>query len=123
MRFSGDKNVIGCSDREHISHVLATRMSSRPMGWTIDGANKLTKLRLYKLNGGDIYSLVKANDLARQAVTFNVSYDEDDGVFTATQIMSDIKKKTHSEYKYIEHYQAKLTDSGKIMFAIHNIKF
>ena len=36
------------------------------MGWTIDGANKLTKLRLYKLNGGDIYTLVKANDLSRQ---------------------------------------------------------
>ena len=123
LRFSGDKNVIGCSAEGHISHVLATRMSSRPMGWTIDGANKLTKLRLYKLNGGDIYSLVKANDLARQAVTFNGSYDEDDGVFTATQIMSDIKKKTHSEYKYIEHYQAKLTDLGKTMFAIHNIKF
>ena len=123
LRFSGDENVIGCSAEGHISHVLASRMSSRPMGWTIEGANKLTKLRLYKLNGGDIYTLVKANDLARQSVTFKSSQKEDFTVYSASQIMSDINKKTHNEYKYIEHYQAELTDLGKKMLAIHNIKF
>ena len=61
-KFHITEHVIGCSAEGHISHVLASRMSSRPMGWTIDGANKLTKLRLYKLNGGYIYILVKALD-------------------------------------------------------------
>ena len=123
IRFSGDENVIGCSAEGHISHILASRMSSRPMGWTIDGANKLTKLRLYKLNGGDIYTLVKANDLARQSVTLKSSHEEDITTFSASQVLEDINKKTHSEYKYIEHYHAELTDLGKTMLTIHNIKF
>ena len=41
IRFSLDEHVIGCSAEGYISHILASRMSSRPMGWTIDGANKL----------------------------------------------------------------------------------
>ena len=123
LRFSGDKNVIGCSAEGHISHVLASRMSSRPMGWTIDGANKLTKLRLYKLNGGDIYTLVKANDLARQSVTLKSNNKEDYTVFSATKVLADINKNAHNEYKYIEHYHAELTDLGKTILTMHNIKF
>ena len=123
LRFSGDENIMGCSAEGHISHILASRMSSRPMGWTIDGANKLTKLRLYKLNGGDIYTLVKANDLSRQSVTLKSSHEEDITIFSASQVLEDINKKTHSEYKYIEHYHAELTDLGKTMFAIHHIDF
>ena len=123
LRFSGDENVIGCSAEGHISHILASRMSSRPMGWTIDGANKLTKLRLYKLNGGDIYTLVKANDLSRQSVTLKSSHEEDITTFSASQVLEDINKKTHSEYKYIEHYHAELTDLGKTMLTIHHIDF
>ena len=123
LRFSGDENVIGCSAEGHISHILASRMSSRPMGWTIEGANKLTKLRLYKLNGGDIYTLVKANDLSRQSVTLKSSHEEDVTTFSASQVLEDINKKTHSEYKYIEHYHAELTDLGKTIFTIHHIDF
>ena len=122
LRFSGDEHVIGCSAEGHISHILASRMSSRPMGWTIDGANKLTNLRLYKLNGGDIYTLVKANDIARQSVTYKSSQEENWTVYSASEIMSDINKKTHSEYKYIEYYHAELTDLGKKVLALNNIK-
>ena len=81
---SGDDHVLGCSAEGHISHILASRMSSRPMGWTIDGANKLTKLRLYKLNGGDIYTLVKANDLSRQSVTLKSKDEYDYTTFSSS---------------------------------------
>lgn len=123
LRFSGDEHVLGCSAEGHVSHILASRMSSRPMGWTIDGANKLTKLRLYKLNGGDIYTLVKANDLSRQSVTYKSSHEENWTVYSASKVMSDINKKTHDEYKYVEHYQAGLTDLGKKVLSLNNIKF
>lgn len=43
--------------------------------------------------------------------------------FTASEVFEDINKKTHSEYKYIEHYHAELTDLGKTMFTIHHIEF
>lgn len=123
LRFSGDEHVIGCSAEGHVSHVLASRMSSRPMGWTINGANKLTRLRLYKLNGGDIYTLVKANDLSRQSVTLKSKDEYDYTTFTASEVLEDINKKTHNEYKYIEHYHAELTNLGKTILTIHNINF
>ena len=93
------------------------------MGWTIDGANKLTKLRLYKLNGGDIYTLVKANDLSRQSVTLKSKDEYDYTTFSSSEVIEDINKKTHNEYKYIEHYHAELTNLGKTILTIHNIDF
>lgn len=123
LRFSKDKHIIGCSAEGHVSHVLSSRMSSRPMGWTIEGANKITKLRLYKLNGGDIYELVKANDEALQMMHTFKSEQEDDRVYSAKVINDDINKKNHEELKYIEHYQATVTNHGKTMMAIHNIKY
>ena len=48
-----DKDAIGCSAEGHISHVLADRLSSRPMGWSKLGANQMSKLRAFKFNGGD----------------------------------------------------------------------
>lgn len=50
--------IIGCSAEGHVSHVLSNRLSSRPMGWSKTGANQMTKLLVYKRNGGKIYDLV-----------------------------------------------------------------
>ena len=49
---------LGCSAEGHISHVLSSRMSSRPLGWSKFGADKMSRLRVYKANGGNIYDLV-----------------------------------------------------------------
>jgi len=49
-----DKNKLGCSAEGHVSHVLASRMSSRPMGWSIEGLESLTKLRIFKENSGSV---------------------------------------------------------------------
>lgn len=38
--------------RGHISHVLSSRLSSRPMGWSKDGLRAMTQLRAYCCNGG-----------------------------------------------------------------------
>ena len=58
-RFSDRKNIKGCSAEGHVSHVLATRMSSRPMGWSKRGATQMAKLRAYYLNGGDMLTLAR----------------------------------------------------------------
>ncbi len=49
---------IGCSAEGHISHILSDRLSSRPLGWSILGVDKMSRLRVYKANGGKIYDLV-----------------------------------------------------------------
>ena len=55
-----DKNKeVKCSAEGHISHVLSDRMSSRPLGWSKVGADKMSRLRIYKKNGGDMLELVR----------------------------------------------------------------
>jgi len=43
-----------CSAEGHISHILSARLSSRPMGWSVIGADEMARLRAYKANGGKI---------------------------------------------------------------------
>lgn len=53
------KDDIHCSAEGHISHIYADRMSSRPLGWSRTGADKMARLRVYKKNGGDMLKLVR----------------------------------------------------------------
>ena len=47
-----NKFVSGCSAESHVSHVLSDRLSSRPMGWSQTGADRMSKLRCYERNYG-----------------------------------------------------------------------
>jgi hypothetical protein len=49
----------GCSAEGHVSHVLSGRMSSRPMGWSVRGADRMARLRAYFWNKGDMLELVR----------------------------------------------------------------
>lgn len=55
---SRDSNV-RCSAEGHVSHVYADRMSSRPLGWCRTGADKMSRLRIYRQNNGDMLELVR----------------------------------------------------------------
>ena len=55
---SGDSNV-RCSAAGHVSHVYADRMSSRPLGWCRTGADKMSRLRIYRQNEGNMLELVR----------------------------------------------------------------
>lgn len=47
-----DKHVLGCSAEGHISSVFSERMSSRPMGWSETGSDRMCKLRCFIQNYG-----------------------------------------------------------------------
>ncbi len=53
-----DKNI-QCSAEGHVSHIYADRMSSRPLGWSRVGCDKMARLRVYKKNGGNMLELVR----------------------------------------------------------------
>ncbi len=53
------KEEVRCSAEGHISHVFADRMSSRPLGWSKLGADKMSRLRIYEKNGGNMLGLVR----------------------------------------------------------------
>ena len=59
IRLNKKKGIIGSSTEGHVSHVLATRMSSRPMGWSKRGADQMGRLRAYYWNKGDMLELVR----------------------------------------------------------------
>ncbi len=67
IRLQWDDGVIGCSAEGHVSHVLSDRMSSRPLGWSRTGADKMAHLRAYYFNHGDMLELVKAQALPKAA--------------------------------------------------------
>lgn len=52
------EDYIGCSAEGHISHILSSRLSSRPLGWSLTGADQMARLRVYRANGGNIYELM-----------------------------------------------------------------
>ena len=62
IRLENRKTVKGCNAEGHVSHVLSTRMSSRPMGWSRTGVDKMAHLRAYYWNGGDILELVRRQE-------------------------------------------------------------
>ena len=51
-KISFDKKDL-CSAEGHISHILSSRLSSRPCGWTIAGAKRIANLRAFLYNKGD----------------------------------------------------------------------
>ena len=55
------KRVNGCSAESHVSHMLSDRLSSRPMGWSREGADRMSKIRCYEKNYGrdEIIELVR----------------------------------------------------------------
>jgi hypothetical protein len=44
----------GSNTEGHISHVLSSRLSSRPSGWSREGLKAMAELRAYCCNGGRI---------------------------------------------------------------------
>jgi len=59
VRAYKDKKAYGCSAEGHVSSVYSDRMSSRPMGWSETGSDRMCKLRCYTRNGGNLIDLVR----------------------------------------------------------------
>ena len=72
---SQDSNV-RCSAEGHVSHVYADRMSSRPLGWCRTGADKMSRLRIYRENQGNMLELVRfqKKDLKQAAGAEEIIY-------------------------------------------------
>lgn len=67
--YNQDPHVLSCSAEGHVSHVLSARMSSRPMGWSRSGADKMARIRSLKANGVDLKEAYLA-----QRTTYHVGW-------------------------------------------------
>ena len=57
-----------CSKEGHVSHIYADRMSSRSLGWSRRGADKMARLRIYRQNKGEMLELVRYQKKGQQMV-------------------------------------------------------
>jgi len=69
-----DKHVIGCSAEGHVSCIYSERLSSRPMGWSETGSDRMCKLRCFVNNHGrekivDLVRYRRERELKRFAAT------------------------------------------------------
>lgn len=112
LRLRHQDGVKGSSTEGHVSHVLASRMSSRPMGWSIKGATKMAKLRAYALNGGDMLELVRYQNRERP----KAAGDEYD-VLSCTDVIRSEKNRHKELGKYVESITHSIsTQNRKIIY-------
>lgn len=98
------KRIVG------IVHVLASRMSSRPMGWSICGAEKMARLRAYHLNGEDMLELVRYQERALPKA-----------YITTREIVNSEKNRHRQVEKYMESVSHSLSveTKKKLYFNAH----
>ena len=73
---------IRCSAEGHVSHVFSVRMSSRPLGWSRTGADKMSRLCIYKANKGNMLELVRY-----QKEEMPMAAGCEDIIYTSTQMI------------------------------------
>ena len=104
MRTYHSKVVEGCSAESHVSHVLSDRLSSRPMGWSQTGADRMSKLRCYEKNCGreKIIDLVRYSRQQRKLARTGT-----DNIEAVKVSLREIRAEHYDQAKsYIERIQA-----------------
>lgn len=104
-----DPNVIGCSAEGHVSSVYSERMSSRPMGWSETGSDRMCRLRCRVRNDGR----GKILDLVRYRRELEYKKQHAGATGTDGMICADARKKRHTRsqmetQKYFEALQASI---------------
>ena len=97
VRLAGREGILGCSAEGHVSHVLSSRMSSRPMGWSKIGVEKMARLRAYYWNGGNMLDLVREQkkELSKAAGA------EESDIISSAELLRAEKNKHYELGKYV----------------------
>ena len=107
-----DKHVLGCSAEGHVSSVYSERMSSRPMGWSETGSDRMCKLRCFIRN----YGREKVIDL----VNYRREKELSAVVATGTdRIIEECQRKRYTKkqreiQRYAETLHATLSESSTV---------
>ena len=102
-RIKKEEGILGSSTESHVSHVLSARMSSRPMEWSKQGADKVAQLRIYWKNGREIRELLNTPRRAEKKKEEEIRY------FSASQMISWEKQKQKTYGKSIDRIQASVS--------------
>ena len=113
LRLRHKDGVLGSSTESHVSHILSARMSSRPMGWSRQGAAKMAELRAYYFNGGNMLELVRYQKKGQTEVQ-----EEEKPVLSSTQILNSERNRHRELGKYVESitHSIPLQNKKKVYF-------
>jgi len=119
-----NKLVDGCSAESHVSHVFSDRMSSRPMGWSQTGADRMSKLRCYERNYGreGIINLVQYSRENRgidTAAATNITPEK----FTLREIISEHYNQARSYIDRIQVHMPEGTIRKTASIRLHQLLF
>lgn len=104
MRSYHEKLLSSCSVEGHVSNVFSERLSSRPMGWSKTGADRMSKLRCYERNYGreKLIEMVRYSHEQRMMKGNNT-----DGVVARNASMREIMTEHYDQsMSYIDRLQA-----------------
>ncbi len=107
-----DEHVLGCSTEGHISNVYSDRMSSRPMGWSETGTDRMCKLRCFIRNYGskkvlDLVNYRRGKELERSRATGTEGMIEESARIKYT-------KGQMKAFRYAERMQAGLPENSTV---------
>lgn len=108
IRLGHKEGVKGSSTEGHVSHVLSSRMSSRPMGWSVTGAAKMAQLRAYYLNGGKMLELVRS-----QEKKLPKAAGQEYHILSSSQIITSERNRHGELGKYVESITHNLSVQNK----------
>ena len=94
--------LAACSAEGHVSHVLSSRMSTLPLGWSKHGAHQMAHLREYYYNRGDMLELAKYQ---REELPEAVGAEKD--ILSSTAIIrSEIAERSKEQREYGKYHDA-----------------
>ncbi len=114
-----DKEIQSCSAEGHVSYVLSERLSSRPMGWSQRGADRMSMLRCFVRNHGEaeIINLVKYTRKEK----LNKKTGTDDIVPVLEKYRHNRNEGYNQAKSYIERIQATIPSlTARKTYAIRN---
>ncbi|HKM34025.1 MAG TPA: ISLre2 family transposase [Lachnospiraceae bacterium] len=100
--YNTEQAIKGCSAEGHVSHVYASRMSSRPLGWSRKGTDRMSRLRIYYYNGGKMLDLVRNQKQELQKVAGG------EELYSCSDILQSERKKRKETERYVENMTYRL---------------
>jgi hypothetical protein len=77
IRNQYEPDYVGCSAEGHVSHILSSRLSSRPLGWCKTGVDQMSRLRAFEANSGKVYDLMLAKKRKAMKEAKDLKIDQD----------------------------------------------
>lgn len=109
LRLKKKEGIEGSSTEGHVSIILSDRMSSRPVGWSREGAGKMAELRAYYFNRGDMLELVRY----QKKETEKKIETEEKEILSSSQIVASEKNRHEMLGKYVESISHSISEQAK----------